>query len=167
MVLCTGLLTFQQNHLLQFHNSFIKPVKKGVSVSGCIHESVLEDILKLQKRIIRVDVFQKQLTRHYTNPIEQKIAHVNELHIYEFLKNMVENINNCNKLKIQQKFELLRKAQYKKPVWVVPSFQLSSFVFSSFSDLNFHTFFPCLTPVLSFMLLVCQKSPWDAQTMKP
>ena len=87
-----------QKHLNSF---FIKPVIQYNDLNhGFTTGSVLQNILKLQMRTIRIICFGNKFDDIYTNLIEQKIATVFELLLCELceLKEVVKNVHNCRRL---------------------------------------------------------------------
>ena len=81
--------------LIKYYNYYIKPkIQYGILIYGCATKNALDDILVVQKKIMRTINFRpRQFTTHDLF-FDNKVLTVHELHIYELLKFMLRSHRN-------------------------------------------------------------------------
>ena len=86
-----------RNVLLRYYSSNIKPIiQYGLLVYGCVSYRTLEQILKMQKKILRLILFLKyrQSVSEYFDNLN--ILTVHELYVYELLKFVLRSLNKLH-----------------------------------------------------------------------
>ena len=86
-----------RNVLLRYYSSNIKPIiQYGLLVYGCVSYRILEPILKMQKKFLRLILFLKyrQSVSEYFDNLNNLT--VQELYVYELLKFVLRSLNNLH-----------------------------------------------------------------------
>ena len=122
--------------LLKYYFCNVKPiVQYGILVYGCTSFTVLEPILVMQRKIIRLIYFKSKLESVSKVFEDKKILTVHELYVYELIKFVCRSVNNLATTAFFKSFYELNPGQKRTRSSRLVTFTISSkrSTFHSFS----------------------------------